>query len=295
MYSIGVDIGGSHISSCMFEHSDKRLLLESMVCLPVDNKGSIEEILSVWIQAIRQTITISKVKFQGIGIAIPGPFDYINGISLISGVQKYEALYNVNVRAELSEQLDIPASEIYFINDAMAFGVAESTIGTTSNYNRVVAITLGTGLGATFCISGVPYIEGEGVPQNGILFEKQYKGQLADEFFSTRGIINHYKSISGEKVGSVLELSNKISSDSNAMATFIWFGKELGTFLQPFLDSFGAEVLVLGGNISKSFELFEESLKSQVNDIPICISTQTEESAILGAAMYYQLKHHFAV
>ena len=37
----------------------------------------------------------------GIGIAIPGPFDYGNGISLIKDLEKYESLYGTNIKETL--------------------------------------------------------------------------------------------------------------------------------------------------------------------------------------------------
>ena len=40
-------------------------------------------------------IPVNEVK--AIGIAIPGPFDYVNGICLIKGVAKYENLYGFNI------------------------------------------------------------------------------------------------------------------------------------------------------------------------------------------------------
>ena len=56
-----------------------------------------------------------------IGIAMPGPFDYENGICYIKGLDKYESLFNLNVKEMLAQQLNIERSDIYMMNDASCF------------------------------------------------------------------------------------------------------------------------------------------------------------------------------
>jgi glucokinase len=42
-----------------------------------------------------------------IGISMPGPFDYENGICLIKGQNKYEALYGLYIKGLLADKLGI--------------------------------------------------------------------------------------------------------------------------------------------------------------------------------------------
>ena len=43
----------------------------------------------------------------GIGIAMPGPFDYNEGISLIRNLGKYDSIFGVNVRQYLSSEFNL--------------------------------------------------------------------------------------------------------------------------------------------------------------------------------------------
>ena len=184
MYSIGVDIGGSHITSGMFEHMDKYLIPNSIVTIPVDNGASKAEILSKWAEAIRQTIATGGVdQIEGIGLAVPGPFDYYNGTCLIRGVQKFDSLYNVNVRDELSTRLNFPSDQIRFINDAASFSIGEAKYGEAASFSRCVAITLGTGFGSCFLVDGQPIVSGAEVPESGVLYDKYLQGRMADDLF----------------------------------------------------------------------------------------------------------------
>ncbi len=292
MYSIGVDIGGSHITSCMYEHSNNKLKKETLVYHKVNTKGSQKEILSTWVYAISKTIELSQVPIQGVGIAMPGPFNYYEGISLISDVDKLDSLYGVNIREALSDRLNIKPSNIRFINDATAFSIAEALVGNAVDYHRSVAITLGTGFGSSFLINGQPIIEGEKVPKGGFLYDKVYKNKLADDVFSTRGIIKKYKEISDKEVRNVRELCDRMSDDKKVKDVFNWFGSELGKFLKPYLDDFDTEVIVIGGNIAKAFEYFKEELKLQLPGVAIYVSDIGEEAAIIGSALLLDDKYY---
>ena len=46
MFSIGVDIGGSHISSCAYSHENKTLCRETFSYKKINSQGTKEEILT---------------------------------------------------------------------------------------------------------------------------------------------------------------------------------------------------------------------------------------------------------
>ncbi|MFL9844533.1 ROK family protein [Flavobacterium rhizosphaerae] len=286
MYSIGVDIGGSHITSGMFEHSNNHIIEDSLAFAKVNAHAPKGEILDAWFDVISKSIASRSIsEIQGIGIAMPGPFDYYNGISKMQNVDKLDALFDVNVRNELAARLEIDPSKVRFINDATAFSVAETRIGKASAYTRTVAITLGTGFGSSFVVNGQPVLDGELLPKGGFLYNQQHNGQFADDVFSTRGILKYYTTLSGNSVKNVQALCGLVDTDPNVQPVFNWLGKELGQFLLPYLQKFGAEVLVIGGNISKAYSFFGPSLTEALPDIEIYVSKFGEEAAIIGGAL----------
>lgn len=284
MYSIGADIGGSHISTSLFEHSNKLLVNESFVFRKVNRLASKEEILSNWVDAILLTKKSISEDVKGIGLAMPGPFDYYNGISLIQGVDKFESLYKVNIRNELAQRLSFDPASIRFINDASAFTIAECLIGKAAKFSRCVGITLGTGLGSSFINRGMPILKSEDVPAGGFLYDKIYDGTQADDIFSSRGLIKSFYERSGISCESVLQVSSRVDSDLHARETFLHFGHELGKFLRPHLQKFNAEVLVLGGNICRAFHLFQQPLQQELSKFQLYVSNYGEKAAMIGAA-----------
>ena len=107
-YAIGVDIGGSHISSVLVDVSSRKVFPESAAEQKINNRAAAEEILAGWSVAIKKTLShISVDELLGIGFAMPGPFDYAAGVSLIKGVEKYDSLYGINVGDELKKILNL--------------------------------------------------------------------------------------------------------------------------------------------------------------------------------------------
>tara|TARA_R110002020_G_scaffold428440_1_gene637996 strand:+ start:1275 stop:2186 length:912 start_codon:yes stop_codon:yes gene_type:complete len=286
MFSIGVDIGGSHIAACAFDLNDQKLDKTTLSYKKIDPHGTQKEILEGWVLALKESIEKLNKPIEGIGMAMPGPFDYYNGISKITEVEKLQSLYDVNLRMELAESLQVTPSHVRFINDASAFSIAEALTGQASKYNRILAITLGTGLGASFLINGKPIIKDKRVPDGGFLYNQYYQNILADEIFSTRGIINAYAKKTGKNIKNVKALCEKVDTDEKAKEVFEDFGKQLGDFIHTYLNEFDAEVLVLGGNISKAFEFFSSPLKEQLGNLDkIYVSEFGEEAAIIGSAL----------
>jgi glucokinase len=285
MFSIGVDIGGSHISCGIYDHLNKLLLKKTVVHRKVNTMASKDAILESWFSAILETIKSAELPIVGIGIAMPGPFDYSKGISYIAEVDKLNSLYGVNLRLELSSRLGFSPSKIRFINDASAFSIAEALTGKALGYSRVVAITLGTGFGSSFLVDAQPIVQAVNVPKGGFLYNHCYHGILADDIFSTRGITSQYNVLSGKAVKNVRELSELVPQDQDAKHVFELFGENLGEFLSPYLRKFNAEVLVIGGNIAKAYDHFRTNLGQQLPECTIYVSEFGEEAAIIGSAL----------
>ena len=124
-YAVGTDIGGSHISCALIDLEHQMILPESRVSLPVDNKAPADEILNVWAEAIGESVLGIEIgQLAGIGFAMPGPFDYVNGIALFEKVEKYLGLYGVNVSEGIRKLLGLsPKVAFRYMNDATAFAI----------------------------------------------------------------------------------------------------------------------------------------------------------------------------
>lgn len=289
-YAIGTDIGGSHISCAVVDLEKESIIEGSLVSEIVNNQAPADEILNKWVFALNKSIgTIDKTQLSGIGFAMPGPFDYENGVALFERVAKYEGLYGVNVAESIKKLLLLNGSaKIRFMNDASSFAVGEAWMGKAAGYKHSVSITLGTGFGSAFLDEGIPVVEREDVPNMGCLWHIPYKRGIADDYFSTRWFVKRYAERTGKTLSGAKEIADLVQVDSDAKEVFIEFGRNLGEFLTVWLKLFKAEVLVIGGNISGAYSSFGPSLEARLNEeginIPVNISELKEDAALVGSA-----------
>ena len=298
-----MDVGGSHVSCAACRIEEKKYLPETMSENDLDNQGTVEEIIGVWSRTIQKTIDkVGLENLIGIGFAMPGPFDYVNGIALFKGNnKKYESIYGLNVPDALREKMNLPAGfPIRFINDATAFAIGEDWIGKARGTVNSLSITLGTGFGSAFLSNRLPVTSGENVPETGAVWHLPFETGNADDYFSTRGLLNRYQALTGKQLSGVKELAQLAADEKIAQELFVDFGYKMGVFLKPWLEKSNTEVLVIGGNISNAFHLFGKHLQRYLADngveIRIEISELKEAASMIGSSIltddtyYEQLK-----
>jgi len=283
---VGIDIGGSHIAGALVDQKTLNIVDESYVIFELQPDSSPSDFISN-LERVIKNLKKTSPQITRVAVSIPGPFDNTKGISKIHGVGKFERLFGLNIKQTiLSLTNDLTQKQVVFFNDATAYLKGEIELNQLVS-KKVLGITLGTGFGSSFFIDGAQVKNIKGVPENGFLFDQSYKESNADDYFSTRWFIDEYKSKTGNEVRDVKELANLAKSDLIARQVFETFGKNLSTFLLPFIEDFEADVLLIGGNISKAKELFLPLLDKGLNlsrkNLQIIFSHLGEKAAIIGA------------
>jgi predicted NBD/HSP70 family sugar kinase len=279
---IALDVGGTSVKSALIAPGGH--VIGGPVITPIDSSGEAESILRTFAQIISTHIGQAQTSnVIGVALGFPGPFDYGAGICLIKGVEKYQAIYSVNMRDALRARLDSGDLPILFRNDAEAAAVGEARYGAGRDYQRLIGVTLGTGCGSAFLVDGVPMTSGPGVPPNGWLYPVPFRGIRADDAFSRRGL--------EVRLGAagITELSVKAAAvaaragDVTARQVFEAFGADLGAFLNSFAVAFAAEAVLVLGRIAGAVDLFGPPL-CQALSVPALPGERGPDAALLGAA-----------
>lgn len=141
---IGIDLGGSHIAIGVINDEGKIVhkLETKLSDLKIEDK---EHKMKKYI--IENVLDIKqKYEITSIGIAIPGTVDNKKIVKSVNlGIENY------NIVEILQEQLQLPIS---IRNDAKCAGLAENKFGCLQGYDRVLFLTLGTGVGTAVIIDG---------------------------------------------------------------------------------------------------------------------------------------------
>jgi glucokinase len=274
----GVDIGGSHITAALVNICSREVQAGSWKREAVDATGSAKAIIQSWVDVIGGCFDSAGIKPSFVGIAMPGPFDYPNGISLIKDQEKFRSLYGMDVRQLLAKHLDIEESCIRFSNDAACFLQGELFSGAGQDVTRAIGLTLGTGFGSAY--------SEDGIAKDADLWCAPFRDNIAEYYFSNDGLVRKYEALTGKRVATAKELAAMAPHDPAAAEVFRQFGTGLAEFLSPVIERHSAELLVIGGNIAKAFPLFSPSLIEDLSqyDIRVHESVLGENATLIGAA-----------
>jgi glucokinase len=221
-------------------------------------------------------------------MAMPGPFDYEHGVSWMQ--HKLPYLYGFDLRHALAARLGRADSQVRFLNDAAAYLLGEISAGAAQGVCRAVAITLGTGIGSAFAVDGLVIRNGTGVPAGGEIWNFPYQGGILEDQISTRAIRQSYQQRTGED-REVADIAASAAQDTIAAEIFSDFGRTLGIALRTVLGAFGPQVIVLGGGISRSAQLFLAAAQAELDSprIELRVSLLGEIAPLVGAgAAWFQ-------
>ncbi len=292
-YYLGIHVGGSHITLDLIDTATFEMLPGSTVREPLDSHVNPTTVLNVFEHAIRVCAAkVGPAAVKGVGLAIPGPFTYGEGVCRITPFQnKYEQMFGVNFRQYLSNALDSAAKPVVFNNDAACFALGEYFRGGAQGFQRPVVVTLGTGFGASFLKEGRPQTAGSDVPPDGELWHVPFKTGIADDFFSTRWLVSEWQRLTGTTIAGGKEIAQAaLKGDATAKKIYRTFGENLAEFVAPWLTAFGADAFVIGGNIARDWDLYVPALEAGLaKRLPSGIAVKPcelgEQAPVYGAAL----------
>lgn len=279
-----LEIGGTHVSAVVLAVGQRTIEPASLRRDELAPGGTHVELVRSIVSAAQRLSAPAVTRW---GVATPGPFDYARGISRIRGVAKLDALYGVDLRAELSSALGLRPQDVLFLNDADAFLIGEWWAGAAQGHERAMGVTLGTGLGSAFLERGRIVETDPRVPREGRLDLVPFRGAPVEKTLSRRGLRSAY----GSDEPDVVEIARRArDGDRRATEVLRGFGSALGEFLAPWLERFNPTCLVLGGSIARSWDLWSDDFRAACAPagrlISCGVAAHLDEAPLLGAAYH---------
>lgn len=259
-----LDVGGTYI---------KRSDGHQVPARSAETRGDIAD-------SIRKAIgPLAGVK--GIGIAIPGPFDYERGIFQMK--HKYAAVFGESFRALAKIPASIPIKFHHDVN-ALLLG-AIKILGLQDKSTALV--TLGTGLGFGYALDGRVQYGPDGSPAMSLWNRPVEGGGILEDEMSASGICNAFTRLTGEKSRSSLAVARMAyAGNEAAIEVYRGVGRRLGEVLAPILDKLGIGTLLMGGRVSGSLGLMSETLGAGLKGIRI--EKAPEQSVFAGLESLFE-------
>lgn len=282
-----LDVGGSHVSAAAVSVSDDNFTISWRTDLPLDSSASRNAILST---LARSTEAARRSGGTRCAVAIPGPFDYALGSGRFEGIGKFEALAGLDLRAALAELLDVSPADVLFINDAVAYGIGEWAFGAGQRADRMLCLTLGTGVGSAFLDAGSAVTRGNEIPLRGEAHTILVDGAPLEETVSSAAIRRAYTAAIGVEA-SVREVFALARADDGPAKTVVSAAMvALGLALGPWILRFGATMTVIGGAMSRSWDLVEPPLREGLAAVgastTLRAATLLDDAPLVGAAVW---------
>lgn len=292
-YYLGIDVGGTDIKYAVV--SDKDCIIHSN-SLPTDKTSEKSFLIQIEniVNDVRKDYLILKI-----GMGIPG------NVSTKKGTVEFSAnlpFRNTNVAGYLSERLGM---NVKIAKDANCAAIAQITSEAVKQYENIIVMTLGTGIGGGLILNRKLYTgrdEKGGEIGHIITHANGIKcncGQYGcfEKYASVSALVNNVKEYILENPNSIL--ANVGTKEINGKTPFIameqgcdiakkvidnWVN-ELAIGINSLDMIFSPDVFVLSGAIIKDGDKFIPALKDKCRNKNIIKSEMGSKAGVLGAAM----------
>ena len=305
---IGIDLGGTNIAGGLVS-DDGTLVLKKSV--PTDSSrgelGICEDIVSL----IRALSDETDEKITSVGIGVPGFADDRTGVVIYCNNIPFA---NTHLAEYVTRETSLPA---FIGNDANAAVLAEARVGIAKDYENVVMITLGTGIGSGLIFNnklftGCNGAAGElghvslfpdGIPctcgRNGCY--ELYASATALKRQTQEAMEKHPESILWDVAKSTGGVTGKTAfdamraGDETGKAVVDGYINYLSLGLVDVVNLLQPDVVIFGGGISKEGETLLAPLREIIHKKSYCsggkypellIAKLGNDAGIIGAAYF---------
>lgn len=302
MRAIGIDIGGTRTKIGLVNLSKGQV--EDMLITPTETRDGARflQLIGNAISQLKAKADAEQTPLAGVGIGVPG-FVFENGL-VDSTYGFLEFMEDYPLASYIEQQHDLPC---LLDNDARVVALGEAMYGRGKGYNRVLVLTLGTGLGLGFIINGkldgpLPFAHMGGhmtVTSNDTVCYCGKTGCL-ESLVSSTGLIRIASRNGWLLTYPALPLTaetifnQKQAGNADAALIVQEYMGYLRTGIDNYITLYAPDIIVLGGGIAKGLgnetdQLHTPALLSafKAYKTTIAISELEEQAGILGSAALF--------
>ena len=306
-YCFGIDVGGTTVKLGLFSTAGE-LLDKWEITIRTENFG--ENILSDICEAMEAKLAekeISLDDIEGVGIGLPGPIT--NDGTVLQCVNLGWGTFNVEEKlSEMFRGIKVKAG-----NDANVAALGEAWQGGGKDYDDIVMITLGTGVGGGVIINGkilTGYNGGAGEIGHMHVDDNETdscncgrKGCL-EQFTSATGVVRLAKRLMNntDKETKMREFGENITAkdvfdlakegDAGANEVVETMGTYLGTAMSHIAVVVNPQAFIIGGGVSKAGQFLIDAIKDKYRetcfaacgDAAVHLATLGNDAGMYGAA-----------
>jgi glucokinase len=281
---IGIDLGGTTMTvGAVNDNNEIVVKLEAETSFQ-DGADRIIERMAHLTQKVIQEVHADSISHIGIGC--PGMLDRENGVVIYSNNLQWK---DVSIRKKFMGYFDVP---VYLENDANCAALGEHKKGSGKDYNSMIMITLGTGIGGGIIIDNKLYRGKSGnsnilghlvMTSDGELCTCGRKG-CWEAYASVTALIKQANEMANEhKESELSNLREKNGSltgrsifealhkgDISAKQVFDRYVKYVSEGIIDIVNIFEPQAIIIGGGISQQGEIILKPIRELVEKNIYC-------------------------
>ncbi|AYA77546.1 ROK family protein [Bacillus sp. Y1] len=262
-YSIGIDIGVNYIL-CVLTDLKGNIVIEKNQTVHKTSYATTIEMVKEMIQSLIAEMPSSRYGIVGIGVGVPGIVN-IEGTVLLAPNLGWKT---IQIKKDLEDVFHVP---VIIENEANAGAFGEQQFGIGQNYQNIIYISAGIGIGVGIILNNELY-QGK----NG------FSGEMGHMIIDingkpcncgSRGCWEVYASEQAllEKAGensnsleNLIQLAN--SDDKNAQNLFTEIGAYLGYGINNIINTFNPDQVIIGNRLSMAKDWIEQPILSTIEN-----------------------------
>lgn len=147
-YYLGIDLGGTNIKAGITDEKGNILQKASTRTISGGDAEKIAEQMIALCHELSRKSGIPMEKIQSVGVGIPGTVNAEKGTVVYCNNLNMDG---APIGAILQKKLQIP---VHLANDASCAALGEFVCGSGKEYNSIILVTLGTGVGGGIILNG---------------------------------------------------------------------------------------------------------------------------------------------
>ncbi|MEH7012355.1 ROK family protein [Neobacillus niacini] len=291
-YAIGIDIGVNYILGVLTDLKGNILIEKNQLLLDTSYTVVIDPVIKM-ICSLMEEMQFSKYGIVGIGIGVPGIIDKAGTVLLAPNL----GWKNLSFKEKITDEFNLP---VIIENEANAGAYGEKQFGAGQNFQNIIYVSAGIGIGVGLILNGELYQGKNGfsgemghmiIEVNGKQCSCGSRG-CWEAYASEHALINvaNQKYLSLEMLIGLAE-----KNDESALKLFEQIGCYLGYGINNIINTFNPEQVIIGNRLAKASRWLEEPIRKTINthtlpfhyhEVKLDFSKLSTYSAALGLTAF---------
>lgn len=264
-YSIGIDIGVDNINGILTDLKGN-IVIDTYQHLKNPTPEKMQEVLFTMIHHLKDKMPDSPYGLIGIGLCVPG---LVNKEQQVIFTPNSDWDYHLDLKSLIQQEFHVPVT---IENEANAGAYGEKVFGAGKNYENIIYVSVGTGIGVGIVINndlyrGVTGLAGEightSIDFNGLKCSCGNRGcweLYASERALLKSFPENYRQASHQEI---IKMANQ--NNPEILMQLENFGYFLGIGLTSILNTFNPQAIIIRNNIAEALPMVMNSIRNSIS------------------------------